>query len=75
MNRDAQVAVRVGVDGGDLDPAPPVLVFGVEDAQVDERGERGRVAGRGELQQGLGGRADAFRPLPLLPLPSSLTGL
>ncbi len=39
----------------------------------------GRVAGRGELQQGLGGAADTPEllpgPSPFLPLPSSLTAV
>ncbi len=43
-----------GVDDGGLHASAPVGVFGVEDAEVDEGGEGGRVARSGELQQGLG---------------------
>lgn len=54
----------MGVDDGGLHAAPPVLVFGVEDAQVDEGGEGGRGAGRGELNFN---RASAGALTPLEP--------
>jgi hypothetical protein len=43
--------VFTGVDGGGFDAASPVLVFGVEDTEVDERGQLRGVARRGKLQQ------------------------
>ncbi|MFJ3861370.1 hypothetical protein ACIPRL_34710 [Streptomyces sp. NPDC090085] len=46
-----QVAVLAREDDGGLHLAPPVLVFRVEDPQVDERGQLRRVARRGEFQQ------------------------
>ncbi|WP_439333415.1 hypothetical protein [Streptomyces cahuitamycinicus] len=52
---DFQVAVEPVLEGGGFDAASPVLVFGVEDAQVDEDGQLGGVAGGAECQQ-LSGR-------------------
>ncbi len=42
-----QIAAGTGVEGGGLDAAPPVRVLGVEDTQVDERGQLRRVARHG----------------------------